>query len=167
MRDHTGCAGIMIARGSHGSPWIFRQARAALEGRPVPPDPDIEERFEIVLHHARLAIEFERDEELAMREFRKHLGWYTKGLPGGRELRQRLFQVTRLEEAEAILLEYRERIKVRREADQLLRLLESVAAGETRRRRPRAPGLGARRATTPGRVPARASRSRGSTTTGR
>jgi tRNA-dihydrouridine synthase B len=112
MRDHTGCAGIMIARGSHGSPWIFRQARAALEGRPVPPDPDIEERFEIVLHHARLAIEFERDEELAMREFRKHLGWYTKGLPGGRELRQRLFQVTRLEEAEAILLEYRERIKV-------------------------------------------------------
>src|SRR5690606_27161358 len=65
MRDDTGCAGIMIARGSHGAPWIFRQARAALEGLPIPPDPDIEERFEIVLHHARNAIAFERDEDLA------------------------------------------------------------------------------------------------------
>src|SRR5687767_3363266 len=39
MKDHTGCAGIMIARGSHGAPWIFGQARAALEGRPIPQDP--------------------------------------------------------------------------------------------------------------------------------
>lgn len=112
MREHTGCAGIMIARGSHGAPWIFRQARAALDGLPIPPDPDIEERFEIVLRHARNAIAFERDEDLAMREFRKHLGWYTKGLPDGRALRQRLFEVTRLKEAEAILMEYRERIEV-------------------------------------------------------
>jgi nifR3 family TIM-barrel protein len=109
MRDHTGCAGIMIARGSHGAPWIFAQARAALDGRPIPADPDVAERFRIVIEHARLAIAHERDEELAMVEFRKHLGWYTKGLPDGRELRQRLFQVRRLEEAEALLEAYRER----------------------------------------------------------
>lgn len=106
MRDHTGCAGIMIARGSHGSPWIFAAARAALDGLPIPPEPTVEERFEIVLEHARLAIEFERDETLAMVEFRKHLGWYTKGLPDGRNLRQRLFAVRTLQEATDILESY-------------------------------------------------------------
>lgn len=106
MRDHTGCAGIMIARGSHGAPWIFAAARAALDGLPIPPEPTVSERFELVLEHARTAIEFERDEDLAMREFRKHLGWYTKGLPDGRTLRQRLFEVRRLEEAAELLESY-------------------------------------------------------------
>ena len=109
MREHTGCAGIMIARGSHGRPWLFTQARAALEGREIPPDPEVEERFEVVIEHARNAVAFEKDEELAMREFRKHLGWYTKGLPDGRTLRQKLFQVKRLEEAQELLESYRER----------------------------------------------------------
>ncbi|MFW6202511.1 MAG: tRNA dihydrouridine synthase DusB [Gemmatimonadota bacterium] len=107
MREQTGCAGIMIARGSHGSPWIFAQARAALEGRPIPPTPEVDERFRIVLEHARNAVAFGRSEEHAMLEFRKHLGWYTKGLPDGRVLRQRLFQVTRVEEAQRILEDYR------------------------------------------------------------
>jgi tRNA-dihydrouridine synthase B len=108
MHGHTGCAGIMIARGSHGAPWIFRQARAALAGLPIPPEPDVEERFRIVREHARLAIAFERDEEKAMIDFRKHLGWYTKGLPNGRQLRQELFDVTRLAQAEELLERYQE-----------------------------------------------------------
>jgi tRNA-dihydrouridine synthase B len=106
MHDHTRCAGIMIARASHGAPWIFRQARAALSGDPVPADPEAEERFRIVLEHARLAIAFEEDEQKAMVEFRKHLGWYTKGLPNGRILRQELFAVRSLETAERLLEGY-------------------------------------------------------------
>ena len=106
MREQTGCAGIMIARGSHGAPWIFRQALAALDGRPVPADPDVAERFEIVREHARLAIAFEREEEKAMIEFRKHLGWYTKGLPNGRVLRQELFEVRSLAEVDVLLERY-------------------------------------------------------------
>jgi len=106
MHEHTKCDGIMIARGSHGAPWLFGQARAALEGRPVPADPDPVERFRIVIDHARLAIAWESDEEKAMVEFRKHLGWYTKGLPNGRLLRQELFAVTRIEEAERLLEGY-------------------------------------------------------------
>jgi tRNA-dihydrouridine synthase B len=113
MRDHTGCAGVMIARGSHGAPWLFAQARAALDGRPVPPAPAVAERFEIVLEHARNAIVFreaggEGGEERAMREFRKHLGWYTKGLPGGRRLREELFGVSSLAHATAVLEGYLE-----------------------------------------------------------
>ncbi|MEJ2186911.1 MAG: tRNA dihydrouridine synthase DusB [Gemmatimonadota bacterium] len=109
MRAETGCAGVMLARGSHGRPWVFAQARAALEGRPIPPDPDVAERFAIVREHARNAIAFGGDERHAMLEFRKHMGWYAKGLPDARALRQELFQVTRLGEAEALLEAYLER----------------------------------------------------------
>ena len=108
MRDQTGCHAIMIARGSHGDPWLFRQARAALEGLPIPPDPDVEERFEICLKHARNAIAFERDPEKGVIEFRKHLGWYTKGLPGGGKLRQLLFEARTLGDVEGLLEGYLE-----------------------------------------------------------
>jgi nifR3 family TIM-barrel protein len=108
MRDETGCDGVMIARGSHGDPWIFRQARAALDGRPIPPEPSVEERFHICITHARNAVAYEPDSEKAMREFRKHLGWYTKGLPDGKKLRQELFQVTTLQEARDLLEGYLE-----------------------------------------------------------
>ncbi len=106
MRDETGCAGVMIARGSHGGPWIFTQARAALDGEPVPPDPDVETRFRICLEHARNSIDFSDDPGRALLEFRKHLGWYTKGIPDGRALRSELFQIESLEGVEARLEEY-------------------------------------------------------------
>lgn len=108
MRDETGCDAIMIARGSHGDPWIFKQARAALDGLPIPPDPTVDERFDICLEHARNAIAFEANPDRAIIDFRKHLGWYTKGLPDGRRLRTELFQTTTLEEVEGLLEAYRE-----------------------------------------------------------
>ncbi|HEX9108985.1 MAG TPA: tRNA-dihydrouridine synthase, partial [Longimicrobiales bacterium] len=97
------------ARGSHGAPWIFQQARAALDGLALPPEPDVRERFAVMLEHARNAIAFERDEKRAMLELRKHLGWYTKGLPGGKALRQELFEVRSLSDVEVRLAGYLER----------------------------------------------------------
>ncbi len=108
MWRETGCHGIMMARGTHGAPWLFRQARAALDGDTIPPDPDIHERFHVCLRHARKAIEFGGDPKKAAIEFRKHLGWYTKGIPGGKKLRGELFQVTSLEEMEGLLTGYLE-----------------------------------------------------------
>jgi tRNA-dihydrouridine synthase len=110
MREETGCHGIMMARGTHGSPWLFRQARAALEGAPIPPAPGVRERFDICLRHARNSIAYGGDPKRAAIEFRKHLGWYTKGLPRGKKLRMELFQVTTLEEVEAILSGYLEQV---------------------------------------------------------
>ena len=112
MRDHTACAGIMIARGSHGAPWIFREARAALGGLPIPDAPDVAERFQIVTEHARNAVALGGDETRAMIEFLKHLGWYTKGLPDGKKLRQELFAVTSLAEAQDLLASYADRMLV-------------------------------------------------------
>src|SRR6185437_12417546 len=61
MRDHTGCAGIMVGRGAFGNPWLFRDGRALLEGRPAPAAPNAAERFQVALAHARLALRLQGD----------------------------------------------------------------------------------------------------------
>ena len=106
MYRETGCAAIMIARGSYGQPWIFRETRALLEGRPVPPAPAVEERFAIALEHARMVQDYEADAEGAAIEFRKHLGWYVKGLPRSADLRKRLHAVNTFGEVEGIFEDY-------------------------------------------------------------
>jgi len=112
MREHTGCAGVMVGRGSFGNPWLFARARALLEGRPLPAPPEAGERFAVALEHARLALELQGDNRQTVLEFRKHLGWYTKGLPGSTSLRQELFAVESMHEAEVIFREYLERMPV-------------------------------------------------------
>ena len=106
MQRETGCAGVMIARGSFGQPWIFRETRALLEGKPKPAAPPVEERFAIALEHARMAEEYEADPRGAAIEFRKHLGWYVKGLPGSADLRRKLHAVDSLQEVEGIFADY-------------------------------------------------------------
>jgi len=106
MRRHTNCAGIMVARGSFGNPWLFAQARDLLDGRAKRPDPTPEERFATALDHARLALRLQGDTRKTAMEFRKHLGWYTKGLRDGAELRQRLFAIESMAEAEVIFSDY-------------------------------------------------------------
>ncbi|HVH68998.1 MAG TPA: tRNA dihydrouridine synthase DusB [Gemmatimonadales bacterium] len=106
MRAHTNCAGAMIARGSFGNPWIFTQARDLLAGRAMRPDPDPAERFTTALEHARLALRLQGDTRKTTLEFRKHLGWYTRGVPGAAALRERLLQVESMQQAEAIFTAY-------------------------------------------------------------
>jgi tRNA-dihydrouridine synthase B len=106
MHDHTRASGIMIGRGAFGQPWIFAQASALIHGHDVPPTPGVAERFGIALEHARLVVEYEVDPEGAAIEFRKHLGWYVKGLPNSSELRKRLHAVNSFGEVEGIFGDY-------------------------------------------------------------
>ncbi|MEO8633961.1 MAG: tRNA dihydrouridine synthase DusB [Gemmatimonadales bacterium] len=106
MVEHTGCAGVMIGRGSFGNPWLFRDARALLSGEPLPEAPGAVERFAVAVDHARLALRLQGDTRKTVVEFRKHFGWYTKGLHHASDLRARLFQVESMLEAEAIFGEY-------------------------------------------------------------
>ncbi len=108
MWRQTGCAGIMIARGSFGNPWIFQQARALLDGREMRPAPSPAERLAVAWHHAELARAIQGDDRRTALEFRKHLCWYVRGLPGAAELRQKLQQIESMAEIERIFQRYLE-----------------------------------------------------------
>lgn len=102
----TGCDGVMIARGSFGNPWIFREARARLEGR-VPPDvPSAEEKLGVALMHAELQVAIQGESRRTAIEFRKHLGWYTKGLQGAAALRERLHRIDSMAEVERVFRDF-------------------------------------------------------------
>lgn len=89
MIDETGCDGVMIGRAIEGNPWIFREAKQYLETGVVPPPPSLEEREAVMLRHLNdVAAMLGRN--IGVREMRKHLCWYTKGLPGGGEFRERI-----------------------------------------------------------------------------
>jgi tRNA-dihydrouridine synthase len=106
MHRETGCDAIMIARGSFGQPWIFDQTKDLLAGRAKRPDPSIETRFAVAVEHAQMAAAYELDPRGAAIEFRKHLGWYVKGLHNSAELRKKLHAVNSLSEVEGIFGEY-------------------------------------------------------------
>ena len=108
MWRETGCAAVMIARGAFGQPWIFNQTRDLMEGKPMRPAPPVEERFAIALEHARMVQGYEADPRGAAIEFRKHLGWYVKGLPDSAEMRKKLYAVESFSEIEGIFTDYLE-----------------------------------------------------------
>ena len=104
MREETGCDGIMIGRGAQGNPWIFRDLLEYDRTGQMPPRPNARELREMMLRHARLQIEFKGD-YLGIREMRKHVAWYTKGLKGSSKLRDEINRVESYEELEALLEE--------------------------------------------------------------
>lgn len=100
--SQTGCDGIMIARGAEGNPWIFSEMIHWEETGELPPRPDKEEIREMMLKHARLQLEY-KGEFCGIREMRKHVAWYTKGLKGAARLRGKVNAVESLEELENLL----------------------------------------------------------------
>ena len=98
----TGCDGIMIARGAEGNPWIFSEMIAYEETGVVPPRPDKDAVREMMLRHARLQLQY-KGEFCGIREMRKHVAWYTKGLKGAARLREKVNAVESLEELENLL----------------------------------------------------------------
>lgn len=80
MLAETGCDGVMIGRAAQGNPWIFRETVQYLADGTKPPRPDNREKKELVLRHAALLREI-KGEYTAVREMRKHLAWYTAGMP--------------------------------------------------------------------------------------
>ena len=89
MRRETGCDGVMIGRGAQGNPWIFSELLSYEKTGEMPKRPDASEIRNMMLRHARLQIEFKGD-YLGIREMRKHVAWYTKGLKGSAKLRDEI-----------------------------------------------------------------------------
>lgn len=104
MLEETGCDGLMLARGAQGNPWLFSRINHYLDMGELLPEPDRAEISRMILRHARLQIEL-KGEVLGMKEMRKHIAWYTAGLPHSAGIRRECNQVETLPELEALLQE--------------------------------------------------------------
>jgi len=102
MIAETGCDGVVIGRGCLGRPWLFGDLVEALAGRPVPPSRSLGDVCEVMVEHARLLVAH-LGENHAMRDFRKHTGWYMSGYPVGSEVRRRFSMVGTLLELDDIV----------------------------------------------------------------
>lgn len=90
MMEETGCDGVMIGRGALGNPWIFRQESSDSFGEGSIVFPPLEERQRVIEHHF-LLLQKHYGEKGAMKKIRKHMAWYTKGLPSSASFRLKLF----------------------------------------------------------------------------
>jgi nifR3 family TIM-barrel protein len=102
MMRTTGCDGVIVGRGCLGRPWLFRDLADVFNGRAPENPPNFGGVADVMLEHARLLAEW-LGEASAMRSFRKHAAWYTKGFAGGSALREKLMRVVALAELPAIL----------------------------------------------------------------
>ena len=97
LLDETGCDGVMIGRGAQGNPWIFRQTVHFLQTGELLPPPSNAEKREVILRHAAMEEEC-KGEYTAVREMRRHLSWYSFGMPGSAKFRQTINQMETMEE---------------------------------------------------------------------
>lgn len=104
MYRQTGADLVMVGRGALGRPWLFAQIRAFLTDGSIPPDPPLEERMAVMMRHIRLAAEL-KGEYTALRESRKHIAWYLKGVKGAAKFRNASGSVSTVAEAEALARE--------------------------------------------------------------
>lgn len=99
MLDKTNCDAIMIGRGAQGNPWIFKRINHYMETGEILPEPSIEEKMNTALKHLKLAVEV-HGEYVAVREMRKHIAWYLKGLKNSARVRD---EVNKIESYEGVV----------------------------------------------------------------
>lgn len=86
LMEQTGCDGVMVGRAAEGNPWIFREINHYLETGERYERPDRKEILQTILEHAKLQLEY-KGEYIGIREMRKHMAWYTTGIPGSARFR--------------------------------------------------------------------------------
>lgn len=99
IRKKTGCDAIMIGRGAQGNPWIFNRINHYMKTGEILPEPTAEEKIRTAIKHFNVAIK-EDGEYVAVREMRKHLGWYLKGMKKSARLRD---EINKLESADEVV----------------------------------------------------------------
>lgn len=103
MFEVTGCDGIMIGRGAQGNPWIFKSVISYLENGTVLPEPNANDKINMALKHLNLTKEY-KGEYVAVREMRKHIAWYLKGISGSSQLKEIINREENIEKVEEILI---------------------------------------------------------------
>lgn len=103
--DHTGCDAVMVARGAQGNPFIFRQINELFTNGEVSYDPTPKERLTEALEHVESLV-LAKGEERGIKESRKHIAWYIKGLPNASRLKGEIFKICDIASIRSILTEY-------------------------------------------------------------
>ena len=103
MMAETGCDGVVVGRGCLGKPWLFRDLADAFAGRPVQAPPTVGQVVPVMKRHARALVEARGDEGFAVRDFRRHTGWYLTGYPVGGAARKALAMAGSLAELDDLL----------------------------------------------------------------
>ncbi len=101
--DYTGCDAIMIGRWAQGNPWIFKRIVHYLETGEMLDKPSINEKIDIAIKHLHMLIDY-KGEYIGIREMRKHLGWYIKGMPKSAEMRVIINNIEEPQKMEELLL---------------------------------------------------------------
>ncbi|HBF7961614.1 TPA: tRNA dihydrouridine synthase DusB [Clostridioides difficile] len=107
MLDKTGCDAIMIGRGAQGNPWIFKRINHYMNTGEILPEPTLNEKISTAIKHLKLAVE-EHGEYVAVREMRKHIAWYLKGLRNSAKLRDEINKIEDYQEVVSKLEYYME-----------------------------------------------------------
>ncbi|MBY2478307.1 tRNA dihydrouridine synthase DusB [Clostridioides difficile] len=107
MLDKTGCDAIMIGRGAQGNPWIFKRINHYMNTGEILPEPTLDEKISTAIKHLKLAVE-EHGEYVAVREMRKHIAWYLKGLRNSARLRDEINKIEDYQEVVSKLEYYME-----------------------------------------------------------
>ena len=107
MLEQTGCDGLMIGRGADGNPWLFTALAAALRGEPLPQPPSLKERLAQAAEHLEMLSAY-KNEVVAVKEMRRHISAYLKGMPHAAEFRGRFHKVDTQEQFSELLAEYSE-----------------------------------------------------------
>lgn len=105
MLKETGCDGLMLARGAQGNPWLFARIQHYLLTGEMLPGPDRREISRMILRHARMQTEW-KGELLGMKEMRKHIAWYTAGLPHSATVRRMCNTIESLADLEELLAQF-------------------------------------------------------------
>ena len=105
MLEKTKCDAIMIGRGAQGNPWIFNRINHYMKTGEILPEPTLEEKITTAIRHMNLAVA-EHGDYVAVREMRKHIGWYLKGLKNSAKYRDQINKITDYKEVITMLEEY-------------------------------------------------------------
>lgn len=105
MLEYTGCDGIMIGRGAQGNPWIFSRVIHYLNTGELLPEPTPQEKINKAIENVRLLVQY-KGEYVGIREARKHVAWYIKGLRNAARVKEAVNRITTLSEMENLLREY-------------------------------------------------------------
>ncbi|MNH94499.1 tRNA-dihydrouridine synthase C [compost metagenome] len=105
MLDETGCDGVMIGRGALGNPWMLYRTIEYLKSGELAPEPAPEEKIRIAILHMDRLVAL-KGEHTAVKEMRRHLAWYLKGMKGGTRVKDMIMEETKRHEVARILEDY-------------------------------------------------------------